>query len=183
MKGRVVQFVAVVAAIGVIILVPNYMVGVEIKIQLVLFAMSVGMALVGIHLGLDARRVIVERRSAVNKYERPHTVLALEILFNNMEQTKAVAQETGRGDGVRDIHSVVCARIDKHVDAEREIASRFLEIGMAELHTHLDPAFMSLGEIGVLSNFDAEGIVDKLDDAMKAVVIVIDSIKEAPPLQ
>jgi len=183
MKGRIVQFVTIVATIGAIILVPDGIIGAEVKIQLVLFALSVGMALVGIHLGLDARRIIIERRSAVNKYERPHVVHALEILFNDMEQTKAVAQEASEGDGVEGVHSVIRSRIGRHLDVESEIASRFLEIGMADLHTHLDPAFMPLGEIGVLGDFDVRGVVDKLGDAMEAVVVVIDSIKEAPPLR
>jgi len=183
MIGRAVQFVSIVVAIMIIISVPDEVVDGSIKIQLVLFAVSIGVALVGIHLGLDARRIFMERRDAINRYERPHVVDVLEVLFSDVVQTKALVKKMNGGDaGVENVRVAVYARIDRHVSTERQIASRFLEIGLADLHTRLDPAFKSLGEVVAIRAFDDKSIAVRLDDAMSAVALAISNIKNAPPL-
>jgi len=117
----------------------------------VLFVISLGVALVGIHFGLDARRVFIERREAIVKHERPHVVETLEALFVDMAQTMAMAKNIDYGGaGAVNARSVVYARIDRHMDLERQIASRFLEVGLSGLHLYLDSPFKALGEIRAL---------------------------------
>lgn len=191
MRGRIIQFTIIVAAMLVMGAVPEETAGVGLKIQLVLFAISVGVALVGIHLGLDARRVFIERREVIARHERPHVVETLEVLFVDMAQTTAIAKNIDYGDvGVVNARSVTYARIDRHIDLERQIASRFLEVGLSKLHVYLDSPFRALGEIRALefmpnNSVDDrkavdENMIGRLDDAMSAVVQVINSIKSEP---
>lgn len=177
-----------VAATLVIVAVPEETVDVRLKIQLVLFAISIGVALVGIHLGLDARRVIIERREVIVKHERPHVVEILEVLFVDMAQTVAIAKNIDYNDAnMVNARSVTYARIDRHMDLERHIASRFLEVGLSKLHVYLDSPFRALGEIRALEFMSNKSVDDRkavdevmigrLDDAMSAVVLVINKIK------
>jgi len=91
------------------------------------------------------------------------------------------------GAGAVNARSVVYARIDRHMDLERQIASRFLEVGLSGLHLYLDSPFKALGEIRALEftvnkSVDYKKAVDedmigRLDDAMSAVVEVINGVK------
>lgn len=177
-----------VAAGPIIISMPDNMVDAALKIQLILFDISLIVALVGIHLGLDARAVIIERRKAVEKYERPQVVEILEVLFVDMAQTMAIAKRIDyKGVGAVNARSVTYSRIDRHVDLERQVAARFLDVGLSDLHVYLNTPFKALGEIRALeSMFDKsvddkkaidESMIDKLDDAMSAVVQVAEIIK------
>lgn len=167
-------------SIVVIISVQDEVVEVGLKIQLVLFVISVGVALIGIHLGLDSRRIFIERHVAINTYERPHVIETLEVLLVDMAQTITMAKAIDGGGA--NMRSITYSRIGEHIDAERQIASRFLEVGLSELHLYLDPAFKSLGEIKASESEVGENVVGCLNDAMDAVVLVIDTIRRAPPI-
>ena len=180
--GRIAQFVALAMSIATIITMPDEIIEAGVKVQLVLFVVSVGVALVGVHLGLDTRAVLIKRNNAINSYERPHVMEALEGLFNDMEQTKAIIKKMSKSVDTKHVCKVVHARIERHVDIEQQVAARFLEIGLAEIHTHLDPVFKSLREVAALEDVSYENTVGSIDDAMRAVVLAIKIIKEASPL-
>lgn len=182
LRGRITQFAALIAVIVIIVVIPSELVVAEIKIQLVLFVLSVGAALVGIHLGLDARKILIVRHNAINRYERPHVIQALEILFNDMALTKTIVKKNNGGANTGGLRGIVYTRIDRHVDVQRQVASRFLEIGLARLHQRLDPAFKPLSELNLLDSASAENVVGRLNDAMGAVVQAIKDIKNAPPV-
>lgn len=181
MRERIALFVGIAVGIAVVIITPDEAIDENLKIQLVLFFLSVKIALLGVYLGLDARGILIERHDAVNRYERPHVIEALEALFVDMDHTKTMTKAVEGSGGAESLRKAVFARVERHVDAERQIASRFLDIGLAEIHPRLDPSFRSLGET-ITGASDDESVVAKLGDAMDAVSLAINSIKNAPPI-
>jgi len=103
LRGKITQFAALIAVIGIIVVIPSELVVAEIKIQLVLFVLSVGAALVGIRLGLDARKILIVRHNAISRYERSHVDVP-EALFSDMVQTKVLVKKMNGGGA-----SVECA--------------------------------------------------------------------------
>jgi len=104
LRGKITQFAALIAVIGIIVVIPSELVVAEIKIQLVLFVLSVRAALVGIRLGLDARKILIVRHNAISRYERSHVVDVPEALFSDMVQTKVLVKKMNGGGA-----SVECA--------------------------------------------------------------------------
>jgi len=99
-----------------------------------------------------------------------------------MALTKTIVKKNNGGANTGGLRGIVYTRIDRHVDVQRQVASRFLEIGLARLHQRLDPAFKPLSELNLLDSASAENVVGRLNDAMGAVVQAIKDIKNAPPV-